>query len=308
MRWDHPRVQIIVHRNTEHGEKEKVMTDGRTYAREISRKTPLCVILLIDQSLSMSEEWGDERTTKADKVPQIVNKLLNETISRATKGNEIWDYYYYSLIGYGPDSHAAPAFTGALAGKWEASTSDLHANGEHVPVSVLVEGESYQVMEKSWLSPVADGNTPMAEAFEIAEKIVKEWIDRRPDTFPPIVINVTDGKWTTTDPAPVVERIKKLSTIDGECLVFNVHISAERGEDKLVFPCQEDLRDEDEFDYARSLFQMSSELPPTMVQAARARGMKVEIGARAFCFNVDNSAELLEVLEIGSRPNTLSKE
>ena len=259
---------------------------------------------LIGQSSAEGEEPGEERATKSKVTTLIVNGGLDRAIARLKVGTNAKDYYYFSLIGYGQDSDASPAFAGALAGKWAASTSDLHANGEYVPVSVLVDGESCDVMEKSWLPPVADCNTPIAEAFGIAEKIVKEWIDRRPDTFPPIVINVTDGEWNTTDPAPVVERIKQLRTEDGECLVFNVHISTEHGDDKFVFPCKEDLPDDDEFDYARSLFQMSSELPPTMVQAARARSIKVEIGARAFCFNVDNSAQLLEVIEIGSRPNT----
>ncbi len=277
------------------------MTDGRTYAQEISRRTPLCIVLLIDQSSSMGEQWGEERTTKSGKVSEVVNRLLNETILRATQGEEIWEYYYFSLIGYGPGSDASPAFTGALAGKWLVSTSDLHAGGEFVRVRLLVDGESYEIMEKSWLYPVADGNTPMAEAFGIAEKIVREWVVQRPRTFPPIVINVTDGEWNTADPAPVVERIKRLRTADGECLVFNVHISAQHGDRKFVFPCAEDLPDDDEFDYARSLFRMSSELPPTMVQLAGASGMPAEIGARAFCFNVDNSAELIKVLEIGSR-------
>ena len=135
----------------------------------------------------------------------VVNGAVVRAIVRSTVGTNGKDYCYFSLIGYRPGSHASPVLAGALAGKWAASKSDLPANGEYVPLSVLADGGSYQLMEKSWLSPVADGTTPMADAFGIAEIIVKEWIDQRPDTFPPIVINVTDGKWTTTDPAPVVE-------------------------------------------------------------------------------------------------------
>jgi len=267
----------------------------------------LCAVILIDQSSSMSEEWGDEGTTKAQKVSQTVNRLLNETIIRATKGAEIRDYYYFSLIGYGPGSEASPAFDGALAGKWSVPVSDLHANGEFVPVNILVDGESYELMEKSWVSPVTDGNTPMAEAFGIAEKIVTGWIEQRPDTFPPIVINVTDGEWNTTDPAPVIKRIKQLRTQDGECLVFNVHISNNGGDQTLIFPCREDLPDDEDFDCARSLFELASELPVTMVQTARSLGMPVELGARAFCFNVDNPADLLKVLEIGTRGSGVSE-
>ena len=55
-----------------------------------------------------------------------------------------------------------------------------------------------------------------------------------------------------------------------------MHISANHGDDIIVFPCQEDLHDEDEFDYARSLFEMSSELPTTMEEAARPKGILLQ--------------------------------
>jgi hypothetical protein len=35
--------------------------------------------------------------------------------------------------------------------------------------------------------------------------------------------------------------------------------------------------------------------------------MPVELGARAFCFNVDNPADLLKVLEIGTRGSGVSE-
>ena len=50
-----------------------------------------------------------------------------------------------------------------------------------------------------WLQPEANNGTPMHEAFERAADIVQRWCNDKPDAFPPIVINITDGAATRPD-------------------------------------------------------------------------------------------------------------
>ena len=49
-----------------------------------------------------------------------------------------------------------------------------------------------------WISPKAQGNTPMAKAFENAKRICSDWINwgNHFDCHPPIILNITDGEAT----------------------------------------------------------------------------------------------------------------
>jgi hypothetical protein len=56
--------------------------------------------------------------------------------------------------------------------------------------------------------------------------------------------------------------------------------------------------------FANSLYQMSSNLTPKMVQAARAAGYKVGARARGMAFQSDLDS-LIEFLDIGTRTPAL---
>ena len=51
-----------------------------------------------------------------------------------------------------------------------------------------------------WFEPVADGGTPMCQAAGEAKRIIEGWIAEHPDSFPPIVIHITDGESTDGNP------------------------------------------------------------------------------------------------------------
>ena len=123
---------------------------------------------------------------------------------------------------------------------------------------------------------------------------------RHPASFPPIVINITDGEWTDSDPTPAAESVKALSTDDGNVLVFNIHISANQGA-SIEFPDDESrLGDQ----YARFLFNLSSPLPSYMQSIARQEGLQVSELSRGFAFNAD-MVGLIRFIDIGTRPSNL---
>lgn len=64
----------------------------------------------------MADQFGSEHSQrKADFVADVVNRTLHDLAIRCTKTEEVRNYYYISIIGYG--SSVGPAFSGNLAGK-----------------------------------------------------------------------------------------------------------------------------------------------------------------------------------------------
>jgi hypothetical protein len=78
---------------------------------------------------------------------------------------------------------------------------------------------------------------------------------------------VTDGESTDGDPSTVAENIKLISTSDGGCLLFNLHITTAPGQE-IVFPESDGLLDEK----GKILFRASSAFPPHLMPAAKAKG------------------------------------
>ncbi|MBO0840923.1 MAG: hypothetical protein J2O49_08910, partial [Sciscionella sp.] len=150
-----------------------------------------------------------------------------------------------------------------------------------------------------WVDPTADGATPMVGAFTQAEPVVAAWCAAHPTSFPPIVINVTDGASTDGDPSQIAARIRDLRTDDGAALVFNLHLSGLVGQ-PVVFP---DSAVALPAHNAHTLFEMSSELPAAMLEAAASLGYPVQTGSRGFLYNAE-PAVVIDFLDIGTRAVT----
>ena len=124
---------------------------------------------------------------------------------------------------------------------------------------------------------------------------LEEWVSNHSESFPPIVINITDGMATDGDPENFALRIMDLATTDGNVLVFNAHLSSV-GAMPALFPSQvTGLPDE----YATKLFRMSSVLPESCRNLAATQGIPVDEGSRGFVFNANLEA-LVQFLDIGT--------
>ena len=122
----------------------------------------------------------------------------------------------------------------------------------------------------------------MHEAFERATDIIQRWCDDKPDGFPPIVINITDGAATQPDlTEDAARKVMDLHTTDGNVLVFNIHIANNKHE--TVFPHSTTQLRVDNL--AEFLFSLSSILPEPLREAAKAAGLPAEINARCFAYN-----------------------
>ncbi len=270
-----------------------------SYQAEVSRSQPGCFVFLLDQSGSMLDAFATSGTTKAQGVATAINRLLHELVLKCTKNEGVRDYYQLAVLGYGnaqvqaalgtelelvPISRVAmmPLRVEQLKRKVEDGAGGLVQETIRLPI---------------WVDPVADGDTPMSGALDAAFEIAQRFVAAHPRSYPPIVINITDGEATDGDPTPAADRLRALGTDDGTLLLFNCHISSSAGTPVVFAASTERLPDT----YSQELFRMSSRLPPAMVQAAQAEGFRVENGARGFAFNADLS-DLIRFLDIGTRP------
>jgi hypothetical protein len=274
------------------------------YRAEINRKQPALLLLLIDQSYSMSEPWGEDGKPKAQALADTVNRLLTSAVVQCSKGdNTIHDYFDVGIIGYGVNVDLA--LHGADPNRPVLPIGEVGRNPRRVDqVMRKIPDGAGGIIEAPlsmpvWLDPVSNGATPMVHAMEIAEKTVSAWCGLNRDSFPPIVINLTDGVSTDGDPSSAAARVRSAQTNDGATLLFNVHLSAGAA-GELVFPASaQGLPDS----YAATLFEMSSQLPTQLAEAAAMAGYRMTPGARGFLYNA-KAVAVTEFLDIGTRAVT----
>ena len=276
------------------------MEVSRVYSAQITRANPTCLIFLLDQSGSMADPFGGEQgARKADFVASVVNHTLHDLVIRCTKTEEVRDYYYVSIIGYG--RHVGSAFTGTLDDRLIVPISQVADYPLRIEVGYkrVSDGAGgfveMPVRFPVWIRPQAEGGTPMCGALARAKTIIDRWLAEHPGGFPPTVLHLTDGESSDGDPAPIGQEIMSLQTTDGRVLLFNCHVSARRGT-KIEYPTDERALPDD---FARMLFRISSPLPENFLGAAQQLGVRTAEGSRGFVFNADPSS-VVQFYEIGT--------
>jgi hypothetical protein len=271
------------------------------YTAEISRANPSCFLFLIDQSRSMARPFGGQRgIVKAQGVADAVNRVMQNLVLKCTKSDGIRDYFYVGVIGYG--AKVGPAFSGGLAGQGLVRISDVADKPLRLEErSKKIDHGAAEVVEQKvkfpiWFEATAEGKTPMCRALTLAREPISEFLNKFPDCYPPLVINVTDGMATDGSPEPCATALKKLASKDGNVLLFNAHLSS-REALAIEFPESDNgLPD----DYSRILFRMSSLLPVKIQSAARNEGLRATDATRGFVFNAD-LASVVHFLDIGTK-------
>jgi hypothetical protein len=270
------------------------------YSAQITRANPTCIVLLIDQSGSMSDPFsGDDGTKKSDFVAEVVNHTLHDLVIRCTKTEEVRNYYYISVIGYGRT--VGTAFNGHLGQRRLVSIAEVADYPLQVKSSYKRVGDGsggwveIPVRFPVWIHPTAAGKTPMCEGLSQVKEILEAWLREHPRGFPPTVLHLTDGESSDGDPDNIGQQIMSLRTDDGAVLLFNCHISSRRNS-KIEYPLGDaSLPD----GFARSLFEISSPLPDTFLAAAAQLGVQAVSGSRGFVFNGDPSS-IVQFYEIGT--------
>jgi hypothetical protein len=271
------------------------------YSAQISRTNPACILLLIDQSKSMEEPFsGLPDQTKSAVVADAVNRLLQNIVLRSAKADGVRDYFHVGVIGYGKTTKAGLGGSlphDILIPISKLGDKPLRIESRKKTVATHTGASVEQTVKfPVWFDAEASGPTPMCEAFAAAGLAVSGFINKYPSAYPPIVLNLTDGKPSDGNPQSNARAIRNLATTDGNALVFNLLLTTEPGLSVYFLASEAALED----DYSKLLFRMSSELPPKMWDAARAEGFSIAPKARGVVYNADPTA-VVRFLDIGTR-------
>lgn len=276
-----------------------------SYRAEVSRANPSGIIFLVDQSGSMEDPWGGgEQKRKADGLADAINRLLQNLVIKCSKEEGVRDYYHVAVLGYGDKVRLG---LGGSSTERELVPISFIANN---PIRVeervrkVSDGAGGLVEEKVkfpvWFDPLANGGTPMCEAISTAARICSDWVSQHRTSFPPTVINITDGEATDGDPSVPASNLRNVASEDGNALLFNIHISSQKG-NPVEYPDSEELLPDQ---FARLLFRMSSILPDHIRSAGVQQGYSLTERSRGFVFNAD-MVSLITFLDIGTRPSNL---
>ena len=269
--------------------------------KQWSSATPGLLIILVDQSGSMMEEYcdGDSRTVFSAKV---INRVINTIIKKNFNKDKPKNRCFISVIGYGYE--VKELCSGFL--------EDLYNNPIRVEnkVQKVSDGNGglaeVTVNQPIWVEPITkDVWTNMRDGFKMAKQLVEDWITDKPECPAPVIINISDGIpyydckdcdeciRETTD---VAKEILNLSNEDGHVLIFNAEIGD--GGIKLITPhSEQEVAQAGK--PAQFLFDISSPIPQGYKAAAIKNELDVKGGSRGCIFNAD-AVELIKLIDFGS--------
>lgn len=273
------------------------------YDKRVTRDFPTAFIFVVDRSYSMDEPIGGTsfgaNKRKADAVADSLNRVLYELTINCSREEGVRNYFHIAVVGYGGSVQSA--LSGPLAGR------DLVSLGELADEPLRVEDRTQTLddgaggtVEKTvrfpvWFEAEANGGTPMSEALGRAKVLAEQWIADHPDSFPPIVLNISDGESTDGNPEAAAAALQAVTVPDGPTLLFNLHLSSSPSQ-PLLFPEDEShLADE----FAKQLFRMSSVVPAKLRERALKEGFQLSEVSRGFVFNAD-IASIVKFLNIGT--------
>jgi hypothetical protein len=237
-----------------------------------------------------------------------------ELCLRSQKAQGISHHYFdVGIFGYGArvingGEGVESAFGGALANRPLVPIPEIRANPVAVREFPSPDLGGGTVRMPVWVEPAYGYRTPMCEAISVAGQHVYEWAAGHPESFPPIIINITDG-FVTDNPFSGAtlqgwaERLTGIATQDGTALLFNVFVAPEPA-GNIVFPATAKGLPEP----GPQLFGISSVLPEVMLRNARTAGISPAPGSRGLAFNVSDSTMLVKILEIGTRVETRDRD
>lgn len=282
------------------------------YTAQITRNTPTAFIFMIDQSVSMQKEtqlYG-ETMAMSEAVARIVNHQINELVLRCIKGSETRDYYDIAIIGYGENAYSG--WKGELEGRDFVKPSELK---EHPYKKITIKKETrtrkgikvVEVEEVQWIEADATKSwTRVHHAFDKAKQLLQNWMNEHhdKDCYPPTIINITDGEFNGASKEYVLQQaneLKSMFTNDGNVILFNIHISANKG---MSVTCPADKKEVSSNVLATTLYELSSLLPERYSdRIADLRNDTIPSDRyTAMSVNADMST-LIQLMDIGTPTN-----
>jgi hypothetical protein len=261
------------------------------YQQKIQTSRPGLIVLVLDDSISMSDPLVGGTDPKYLWVERYAGLILKELLARSNEvvadRAVIKPRYFVHTIVYGGGPTTWP--NGSSAALDIENVIKAYAGGPAGSSSLGLTG--------------GRGGTDSRAALQLACNYLQDAVqdDRFKDAFPPMVFHLTDGE-SQTDAEPVADQIKQLSTNDGNVLLVNALIGTNTnlnyaGPDD--FPGYQDEDDSGPLDHSKKLFRMSSEAPETIRLNLVEDGIFPELraGSRLY-FDVRTREMLKHVLQL----------
>jgi len=262
------------------------------YAKRVCAIFRALIYLIIDCSDSMDEMIEGGQDSRATYIERYLILLVQDLLKRSStldgKNLKVKDLYYIRLLKYG--SNLEP---------WQ---------DELLPIGEFAE--RYVQAGSTFGIEANLGGTDPEAAFAFAEQELQQLIhlENHRHSYPPLLMHLTDAL-AHTDSEHLAERIKQLTTTDGNTLVSNVWIGAgsamsyQGPEDFPGYLTEDEVGPDEDL---RRLFRMSSVIPDTMYENLRSDGIFPHLrqGCRLF-FDVRSKSTLRHIIQsvssIGSR-------
>jgi len=253
-----------------------------SYAQRVTSSNPCAFVLLVDQSGSMSEEMEDNKgktLAKSEHLAMIVNRFLDEILNTCQKTDGVKNYFEIVIIGYGQlneddESIVTICWEDKLKNNIWVTVDELKHGALRTDVITKPNPNNVGPREikeplKIWIEPKAEGLTPMKEAISKCFDILEDWIRNHPNSFPPMVFNITDGQASDVeDYNEIIDAAHKLTsakTEDGNVLFFNCLIS-DNSQNLIDFPNLSDRKFFEENEFELALFEASSFIPNNLIK------------------------------------------
>lgn len=269
--------------------------------KQWSSATPGLLIILIDKSGSMTlpYEGNDSRTVFATRV---INRVINDIIKKNFNGSEPKNRCFISVISYCKE----------VKDECSGYLKDLYNNPKRIDTvkkkisdgaGGLIETE---IKMPIWVEPTdKDTWTDMRGAFQMAKKLVEDWIADKPENPAPVIINISDGipyydykleQECMDETKSIAHEIMNISNADGHVLIFNAEISD--GGKEIITPS--DISEvSNAGDGAQFLYDISSVIPTGYMDAAKKNELPVKDGSKGCVFHAD-AEYLIKLIDFGS--------
>jgi len=269
------------------------------YERKVERAHPALIVMVLDDSGSMSTNMTGTSDTRYDWVERYSRIILKELLERSMDvtgtTQTVRPRYYLDVVKYG-------------------STVEPWQNGSEGGAELDIGEAAKKLSDNGSFGLGANlGGTDTAAAFQRALERIERALqkERFKDSFPPIVFHLTDGE-SHTDAEPIARQIMGLSSTDGNVLVVNGYIGTSTNlnyKDPNDFPGYLDEQEVGSSPDNLRLFRMSSVMPNTMRENLVNDGIfpAIRENARLF-FDVRTKEMLKHVIQVvGSGGSRLAR-
>ncbi len=223
------------------------------YERKVERAHPALIVMIVDDSGSMSGSLPGSSDTCYQWVERYSGIILKELLARcmevAGETPTVKPRYYLDVIKYG-------------------SSVETWQTGAEGDEELDIGQAAKKFTDSGSLGLGANmGGTDTAAAFQFAHDRIEKALlkERFKNSFPPIVFHLTDGE-SHTDATSIAQKIMSLSSSDGNVLIVNGYIGTQTAlpyKDPNDFPGYLSEQEVGSQDNGR-MFQMSSVMPDTM--------------------------------------------